>query len=78
MASLAHTIHAVIRPGEESGFVAECLEIAVVTQGRTLDQTVANLREAVALHLDGEDLEALGLAASPALVVSMEIEPVHA
>jgi len=53
---LQHTIKAVIRPGEDSGYVAECLEIAVVTQGRTLDEVTRNLQEAVALHLDGEDL----------------------
>ena len=51
---LQHTIKAVIRPGEQSGYVAECVEIPVVTQGATLDETVANLHEAVALHLDDE------------------------
>lgn len=35
---LQHTIKAVIRPGDEYGFVAERIEIAVVTQGGTLDQ----------------------------------------
>ena len=61
MKSLQHTIKAVIRPGEEHGYVAECVEIAVVTQGATLDETVANLREAVQLHLEGEDLADFGL-----------------
>jgi len=50
------TVQAVIRPGEESGYVAECVEIPVVTQGATLDEVVANLNEAVALYFDGEDL----------------------
>ncbi len=53
--TLQHTIKAVIRPGEQSGFVAECVEIPVVTQGATLDEVSANLREAVSLHLEGED-----------------------
>lgn len=53
-------------------FVAECLEIAVVTQGRTLDETMANLNEAVALHLEGEDLAALGLVRAPRLVITYE------
>ena len=75
---LQQNIKAAIRHGEESGFVAECLEIAVVTQGATLDQTVANLREAVQLHLEGEDLAELGLAPNPALVVTMELEPAYA
>lgn len=30
---LQHTINAVIRPGEQSGYVAECVAIPVVAQG---------------------------------------------
>ena len=75
---LQHTIKAVIRSGEQSGYVAECFEIPVVTQGRTLDEVAQNLQEAVALHLDGEDLGALGFAASPTVVVTMELQPTHA
>ena len=78
MKSLQHTIKAIIRRGEESGYVAECMEIAVVTQGATLDEVTRNLQEAVALHLDGEDLPALGLVKSPTLLVTMEVEPAHA
>jgi hypothetical protein len=70
-------IHAVLPRGERL-YVAECLEIAVVTQGETLDETVRNLREAVALHLEGEDLSAFGLADDPVLSVTMELEPVSA
>jgi predicted RNase H-like HicB family nuclease len=72
------TIKAVIRPGEESGYVAECLEIPVVTQGKTLDEATRNLQEAVALHLVDEDLAALGLASNPTVVVTMELLPTHA
>ncbi len=78
MKSLQHTIKALIRRGEESGYVAECIEIAVVTQGVTLDDVTQNLQEAVSLHLEGEDLSELGLAPNPTLVVTMEIEPIYA
>lgn len=78
MKSLQHTIKVMIRRGEESGYVAECLGISVVTQGRTLDETTRNPREAVALHLEGEDLAALGLAPNPTLLVTMEVEPAYA
>lgn len=74
---LQHTIKAVIRRGESS-YVAECVEIPVVTQGRTLDEVVANLQEAVALHLQDEDLREMGLAPEPTLVVTLECEPAHA
>jgi predicted RNase H-like HicB family nuclease len=49
-----------------------------VTQGTTLDETIANLHEAVSLHLEDEDLAALGLAANPAIIVTMELDAVHA
>ena len=56
--------------------VSESLEIPVVTQGKTLDEAVSNLKEAVALHLEGENLEQLGLAPNPTLIITMETEPV--
>jgi predicted RNase H-like HicB family nuclease len=71
---LRSTIKAFVWRGEEH-YVAECFEIAVVTQGSTLDETIANLQEAVALHLEGEDLAELGLVAHPTLLVTMELEP---
>jgi predicted RNase H-like HicB family nuclease len=52
---LQQNIKAFIRPGEQQGYVAECLEIAVVTQGKTLDEAASNLLEAVTLHLEDED-----------------------
>jgi predicted RNase H-like HicB family nuclease len=75
---LQHTIKAVIRPGEQSGYVAECVEIPVVTQGSTLDEVTRNLQDAVSLHLADEDLAALGLSPNPTVVVTMELFPTHA
>ena len=73
-----YTIKAMIYKGEESGFVAECVELPVVTQGRTLDELMINLREAISLHLKGEDLRELGFAANPPILVNFEMEPVYA
>ncbi len=79
MAELRDTIHCTVRLGEDGWYVADCQEIAVVTQGRTLDETMANLREAVEVHLHGENLEELGLAPHPKVVVALQLEPaVHA
>ena len=78
MKHLQKTVKAVLRPGDESGYVAECMEIAVVTQGRTIDETISNLREAVALQMEDENAADFGLQDKPILVVSMEIEPPYA
>jgi predicted RNase H-like HicB family nuclease len=75
---LRTSIHARIKADVESGYVATCDEIAVVTQGETLDEVTANLREAVALHLEGEDLSALGFTAEPTIIVTLELTPTHA
>ena len=71
------TIHSVVTESE-GWYVAECLEIAVVTQARSLDALIAGLREAVALHLEGEDPARLGLSPSPRLLLSYEAPPVGA
>jgi predicted RNase H-like HicB family nuclease len=69
-----HSIKAFGHKGEDY-YVAECLEIPVITQGKTLDETMNNLKEAVALHLEGENLADLGLAPNPSLLVTLELEP---
>lgn len=69
---LRKSLHAVIQKDGEA-YVVECLELPVVTQGRSLDEAVENLREALALHLDGEDLTALGLVAHPDVQISFEM-----
>ncbi|MET0234155.1 MAG: type II toxin-antitoxin system HicB family antitoxin [Kibdelosporangium sp.] len=37
---------------EEDWYVAQCLEIDVASQGQTIQEALANLREAVELYLD--------------------------
>ena len=65
------TIHVVVR--RSAGFyVAESLELALVTQGRSLDELLRNLKQAIRLHLEGEDPRVFGLTASPRIAVTYE------
>ncbi len=44
---------------EEKWYVAHCLELGVVSQGKTIEESQANLKEAVELYLEsfgGDDL----------------------
>jgi predicted RNase H-like HicB family nuclease len=75
MAELLDTVHATIRPGEDGWYVVDCQEIAVVTQGKTLDEAVANLKEAVEVHVEGEDLAELGLAPGFVVIATIELRP---
>jgi predicted RNase H-like HicB family nuclease len=66
------TIHAVITKHANT-YVVDCHEVAVVTQGSTIDEALANLIEAVTLHLEGEELATLGLGALKRIHVSYEL-----
>jgi len=72
LANRRRSIHAVIHK-DEGAYVVECLELPVVTQGGSLDEAVENLREALALHLEGEDLAALGLSVHPDVQIFYEM-----
>ena len=64
-------IHAVVVESD-GWYVAECLETAVVTQGRSLDELLGNLRSALELQLDDEEIARAGLSPKPRLVLSYE------
>jgi predicted RNase H-like HicB family nuclease len=68
---LNDTIHVVVR--RSAGFyVAESLELALVTQARSLDELLRNLKQAIRLHLEGEDPAEFGLSASPRIALTYE------
>ena len=62
------TVHVVVHKDGDF-YVAECLELPVVTQGRSLDEAVSNIQEALSLHLEDEDMAALGLVAEPRIEI---------
>lgn len=72
---MKRTIQVRISRGERQ-FVAECLDLPVVTQAPSLDELAVNIREAIGLHLEGEDLAELGIAEHPTILATMELEAV--
>jgi predicted RNase H-like HicB family nuclease len=52
------TFTAVIHRDEDL-FVAECSEVGTVSQGRTIEEALANLKEATELYLEEFPLEAM-------------------
>jgi predicted RNase H-like HicB family nuclease len=72
---MKRTIQVRIFRGERQ-YVGECLDLPVVTQAPTLDELTANIQEAIALHLEGENLQELGLAENPTILATMELPAV--
>lgn len=69
-------IHFHISKGKKH-YVAEGVELAIITQGKTIDELSKNIKEAVNLHLSGTKPEKLGLSKNPTVSANFEI-PVHA
>ena len=67
------TVAAVIRKGEKY-YIGECLEIDVITQGETIDATLSNLKEAVALYFESEPPEKLQLLQEPPMLVTIGVD----
>ena len=57
----------------EKYYVAECLDLPVVSQGKTLDEVVANIKEAIELHLEDEDLEELEILPDYSILINLEL-----
>ena len=69
------TIQVRIFRGERQ-YVAECLDFPIVTEAPTLDEVTVNIREAIALHLDGANLAEEGFAKDPTVIATLELPAV--
>ena len=64
---------AVLTPADEGGYVALNPETGTTTQGETVEEAIANLREATALYLSEFPISARGHP-----LVTMFTVPLHA
>ncbi len=59
---------------EVKWYVAHCLELGVVSQGKTLEEAQANLQEAVELYIESFGAEGIADATPGAFVFQLEAE----
>jgi predicted RNase H-like HicB family nuclease len=69
--SSARTLTAAVHQ-EEDWYVAQCLEVDVASQGRTIEEALANMREAVSLYLEEIDDPEEHITGTP-LVTSFQV-----
>ncbi|NYB72632.1 MULTISPECIES: type II toxin-antitoxin system HicB family antitoxin [Sedimentibacter] len=55
---------------EEDWYVSRCLENNVASQGKTIEESMANLSEAISLYYEDNDVESISL---PVFVTTMEV-----
>lgn len=54
-------------------YVAEGVDVAIVTQAKTLDELAKNIKEAVELHFEDEDSQSFGFVKSPSVLLNFEL-----
>ena len=59
---------------EDAWFVARAIELGVVSQGKTVEESENNLREAVELYLEDEKVPTEQLTRRPPMVSSLDVE----
>ncbi len=58
---------------EENWYVAHCIELNVVSQGKTIEEAQANLKEAVELYIESFGTEDLPRSAGEVVLYQVEV-----
>jgi predicted RNase H-like HicB family nuclease len=69
---------AVIEPGEDGWYVANCPELGIVSQGETPEHAEKMIKEAVELWLECADESAIHRRLDERKVATKELEVTHA
>lgn len=75
---MKHIIQVYVSKGDKY-YVAEGMDLPIITQGKTLDELIDNIKEAIELHLEGENLTDFGIASNPSILMNLELpSQIHA
>jgi len=58
---------------DEDTYIAEGLDLAIVTEANDLDTLMKNIEEAVSLHLEGEKISDFDFSQKPSILVNYEL-----
>lgn len=58
-------------------YSAEAVGFPIITQAKTFEELIQNIKEAVEVYIHDEDLAELGIVKQPSVLMNFEI-PVHA
>lgn len=58
---------------EDGIYTAEGVNVPIVTDGKTFEELRGNIKEAVELYLEGEDLAELGFGPTPSILTNFEV-----
>lgn len=73
--TMKQVIHFLVTQSE-TYYIAECTEFAIVTQGKTLDELVKNIHEAISLHLEVMNKYQADKSSIPSFSLNLELPQV--
>lgn len=59
---------------EGKWYVAKCLELGVVSQGKTIEKATKNLKEAVELYLEDNKEATKNISPTSSIITSFEVD----
>lgn len=62
---------------DDEYYCARCLDVDVFTQGKTLDELIHNLKEAIQLYFEDDGKEAADYVSNPTLFTMMDLGEIH-
>jgi predicted RNase H-like HicB family nuclease len=68
---MSNVVQFIISHGEDGYYVAEAISLPIVTQAKTLDKCISNIKEAVSLYL--EEVADKKISKNPSIFFNMEI-----
>ncbi|MBI2062437.1 MAG: type II toxin-antitoxin system HicB family antitoxin [Candidatus Yanofskybacteria bacterium] len=69
---MKHIIQVYVSKGDKY-YVAEGIDLPIVTQGKTLDELAQNIKEAIELHLEGENPADFNIAPNASVLMNFEL-----
>lgn len=69
---MKHIIQVHVSKGDKY-YIAEGIDLPIVTQGKTLDELTKNIQEAIELHLEGENPADFNIAPNPSVLMNFEL-----
>jgi len=73
---MKHIVQFQISKGD-TYYIAQGIDLAIVTQAKTLDELTENIIEATSLHLADENPADFGLSPSPSVLINFELPQIH-
>lgn len=70
---MKNIIQFTIEKGQDGYYVATANDYAIITQAKTIDELMTNVKEATELHFENETMEDTQISRNPSLFINYEM-----